>query len=344
MSSHVRSTPVETAHGAHAVLEIATGLWRTQTLVAALEIGLFEFLTGDGLDVAETSRAAGIEERPADVLLTACTALGLLVREKGRYRLGPEATQYLVPGRSDYLGDYVRMLHEYANPGWIRAGSAVKSNFPSKVIPNYEKNMFDVGQRPDFFWDGLFAYSTITARALVGAIDLSGARLLDVGGGTGAFVIELCRSFPDLVATVYDLPHVCDKATEKISAACLADRINTKPGDFFDEELPSGYNTMLLSMILHDWDESTNGALLEKCFRALPPGGRVLVSELILDDDRTGPLDAALMSMNMLVGTWGRNYTESEYVGWLQEAGFREVRTVRYDGAGANGVLVGVKP
>lgn len=329
--------------GAHTVLRIATGLWQTQVLVAALDIDLFEHLSGEELDLRSVTRVTGIEERPADVLLTACTALGLLTFNDGRYRLTHEADQHLLRGRPGYLGDYVRMLNEYANPGWIRATEAVRTNTPSKAIPDESKNMFESGQRPDFFWDGLFAYSALTAHLLAGVVDFGGTRLLDVGGGTAAYGIELARAFSDLSATVYDLPHVCEKADIRIAASGLGDRITTHPGDFFHDELPTGHDTILLSMILHDWDESTNRSLLGKCFRALPTGGRALISELLVDDDRTGPLDAALMSMNMLVGTWGRNYTRGEYAGWLRDAGFKEVRTIPFDGIAANGVIIAVK-
>ena len=197
------------------------------------------------------------------------------------------------------------------------------------------------------FWEAMYSTSIFTARALGGAVDLTGRRrLLDVGGGSGAYPIELCRLFPGLTATVLDLPHVCEIAAGKIELAGLGDRISTRPGDFLtDAALPGGHDTLLLSMILHDWDEPTNRELLAKAYAALPAGGLVIVSELLLDADRTGPAPAALMGMNMLVETeGGRNYSDAEYADWLTGAGFTEVRTVRFDAPGANGVVLGVKP
>jgi 3-hydroxy-5-methyl-1-naphthoate 3-O-methyltransferase len=102
---------------------------------------------------------------------------------------------------------------------------------------------------------------------------------------------------------------------------------------------------MLFSMILHDWDEATNRELLAKCYAALPSGGAVVVSELLLNADRTGPPEAALMGMNMLVETvGGRNYSETEYITWLTESGFADAHVVHFDAPGANGAVVARKP
>ena len=100
----------------------------------------------------------------------------------------------------------------------------------------------------------------------------------------------------------------------------------------------------LLSMILHDWDEAKNRALLRRSFEALPSGGAVVISELLVNDEKTGPAPAALMSLNMLIETEGRNYTPAEYSAWLEEAGFRHIETVWFDAPGANGAVIGRKP
>ncbi|MEV6806295.1 methyltransferase [Streptomyces sp. NPDC051132] len=342
--------------GPAGLLRITSGMWAAQTLAAAVEIGLFTRLAAtDGATAPEVAAGLGLGARPAEVLLTACAALGLL-RTDGtplpdgpaagpRYRNGPDADTYLVRARPHYLGDYILMVRDHTTPGWLRITEALRSDTPSRWAPEQQDRIFDEENRSTAFWDGLFPLSSLTARALGAAVDLTGSRrLLDVGGGGGAFAIELCRRFPDLRTTVYDLPHVCAYTGKRVAAAGLSERISTHPGDFFaDPGLPAGHDTVLLSMILHDWDEPRNRRLLAACHRALPPGGLIVISELLVDDDRTGPLDAALMSMNMLAGTWGRNYTAAEYGGWLRDAGFRAVRTVPFDGPGANGAVIARK-
>jgi 3-hydroxy-5-methyl-1-naphthoate 3-O-methyltransferase len=326
--------------------ELATGLWVTQTLVAAEGLDLFELLSSSGgATVADVARELDIDERPAEILLTACAALDLVSRDDARFVNQPIAERYLVPSSPDYFGGYIRMLSDFAFPGWMRIGDAIRTNSPTRWKEKPKGNIFNLDHRSRLFWDGLFTLSSVTARALDDALDLGDrSMLLDVGGGSAAFDIELCRRHPALRATVFDLPHVCDYATEKIAAAELSERVAVHPGDFFQDELPPGHDVILLSMILHDWDEAQNQALLCKCFDALPSGGRLVISELLVDDDKTGPLDAALMSMNMLVGTYGRNYTADEYTRWLRTAGFDDVHVRRFRAPGANGAVVARKP
>jgi hypothetical protein len=192
----------------------------------------------------------------------------------------------------------------------------------------------------------MHSLSTFTARALGQAIDLSGARrLLDVGGGSAAFDIELCRLYPDLTATVYELPKVADIAAGKVQEAGLPQRIGTVSGDFFaDAPLPGGHDTILLSMVLHDWAEDRCRAILQKCWAALPSGGQLIIAELLVNNGRTGPPAAALMSLNMLVETEGRNYTPAEYAAWLGDLGFQDIRTTWFEATGANGAVTGRKP
>jgi SAM-dependent methyltransferase len=328
------------------LVTLAAGLWRSQTLVAAEALGLFTFLhQEEGATLQETAKGLGIPERPAEMLLTASAALGLLRKDGERYVNSPVSDAYLVRGRPYYFGDYIRMLQEYVYPGWMRITEAVRTDRPTRPTPEPGKGIFDGDNRPALFWDGLYPVSALTAQALARAVDLDGARLLDVGGGGGAFTVELCRHHPRLRATVFDLPHVCALTAGRIAEAGLADRIAVHPGDFFaPQDLPEGHDTVLLSMILHDWDETQGRELLAKCFRALPAGGRIVISELLVDDDKAGPPDAALMSLNMLVGTPGRNYTAAEYTHWLRAAGFRDVHTVRFWAPAANGAVVAHKP
>jgi 3-hydroxy-5-methyl-1-naphthoate 3-O-methyltransferase len=347
MDGRTQPEVLHEAPGAERIVALTAGVLMSQTLVAATELDLFSFLAArGGATVTEMAEGLGIAERPAEIVLTACAALGLLMRDDSRFVNAPVAQRYLVRGTPYYFGDYICMVRDHAYPGWLRITDAVRSNSPSRWSSDQQSNIFDAKNRAALFWNGLYPLSALTARALAAAVDFGAAvRLLDVGGGGAAFDIELCRHYPGLRATVYDLPHVCELTAERIDAAGLADRVRVHPGDFFaDEGLPSGHDTILLSMILHDWDEARNGEILGKCFRALPSGGRIVVSELLLDDDKTGPLSAALMSVNMLAGTWGRNYTAREYQEWLRCAGFDAVRTVRFNAPGANGAVLARKP
>ena len=330
------------------LMQLATGFWAFKTLAAAHELDLFTRLSGTaGTTADELAEALAIEERPAQMLLTGCAALGLLDKNNGRYGNGPLTEEFLVRGKPYYFGGFVQMLDQRLYPGWGRLTEAIRTNRPTTWDPDRQSSLFD-GEDPQLlavFWEAMHSLSTFTARALGRAVDLSGARrLLDVGGGSAAFDIELCRRYPDLTATVYELPKVADIAAAKVKEAGLADRINTATGDFFAESLPGGHDTILLSMILHDWAPDRCRTILEKCWAALPSGGQVIIAELLVNDERTGPPPAALMSLNMLVETEGRNYTPAEYTTWLSDLGFQDTRTVWFEAAGANGAVIARKP
>ncbi|MFJ5952446.1 methyltransferase [Streptomyces noursei] len=329
------------------LMQLATGFWSFKTYAGAIDVGLFNLLAGGReMTMEEVSGELGIADRPADLLLAGCASLGLLDKSGSRYRNSELSEEYLVEGRPYYFGGFVRYLDRREYPAWQSIVQALRTNRPLTWTPGTQESLFDTedSETLQLFWDCMYSISTFTARALATAYDFTRhTRLLDVGGGAGAFPIELCRLFGNLSATVFELPHVCDLARQKITDAKLNETVDTVVGDFIrDPELPRGYDTIILSMILHDWDEQNGRALLRKCRTALPPDGAVLICELLLNDERTGPPAAALMGMNMLVETeGGKNYSAAEYHNWLLEAGFARVEVLPLNAAGANGVVVG---
>ncbi|MEU4641855.1 methyltransferase [Micromonospora sp. NPDC023814] len=331
------------------LMQLSSGFSSFKTFAAAVELSLFTRLAdGRTMSVAEASAEFGLPSRPADLLLTACASLGLLERRGDGYGNTALAEKFLVEGRPYYFGGLVRFYDKREYPAWDRVVEALRTDKPTAWDPDVQDSPFvaEDSQMLQLFWDAMHCISTFTARALGEVYDFGQhARLLDVGGGSAAFPIELCRHYANLSATVYDLPHVCPIADSKIADAGLSERITTVAGDFLrDVELPAGHDVILYSMIMHDWGEDTDRELLRRAYEALAPGGVVIISELMLNADRTGPAEAALMGMNMLIETTaGKNYSETEYMTWLQDAKFSDIRTLPFVAAGANGVVIGVK-
>lgn len=329
---------------------IVSGFWSFKTLAAAVNLELFTALRdGRVATAAEVCSEFDLAERPTDMLLAACASLGLLERTAGGYRNSDLAEEFLVTGRPNYFGGLVRYCDERTYLAWHRIEEALRTDKPLTWDPDQQGSFFEITNphTRKLFWDAMHSTSMFTAGALSEAYDFGAYRsLLDVGGGSGAYAIVLSQRNPALRTTVFDLPHVCEIAERNIANAGLDDQVHTHPGDFMSEHaLPSGHDVILLSMVLHDWDEPTNRALLAKCYQALPTGGAVVISELILDPDRDGPVAAALMGLNMVVETeGGRNYSATEYAEWLADAGFTEVRRLAFDAPGANGAMVAAKP
>ncbi len=331
------------------LMQLSIGFWSFKALAAANELDLFAQLSGtDGRTIDELAEMLDAHQRPVELLVTACASIGLLERRDRRYVNSALADEFLVPGKAHHFGGWVQMLDRRLYPAWGRLTEAVRTNRPTSWNPDEQAHLFD-SVDPELlalFWEAMHSLSTLTARELGVHVDLSASTaLLDVGGGSGAYDIELSRRYPNLRATVFDLPPVCEIAATKIGAAGYEDRIAVTPGDFLaDPELPAGHDVVLLSMIMHDWTPEQDLAILHKCFAALPPGGRIVISELLVNDEKTGPPAAALMSLNMLVETMGRNYTAAEYEQWLRATGFVDIQTVTFEAPGANGAVLARKP
>jgi cyclopropane fatty-acyl-phospholipid synthase-like methyltransferase len=186
--------------------------------------------------------------------------------------------------------------------------------------------------------------AAVRAPLVVRAAGLDGARrMLDVGGGSGAYAIAFARASQDLLVEVFDLPTVLPIAQSHIEEAGLTDRITTRAGDLRTDDLGSGFDLILLSAICHMLGNASNEDLLGRCFSALSPGGRVLIQDFILEPDRTSPRSAALFALNMLVGTpQGSTYTSEEYRSWLSNAGFVDVEHIGLPGP--TGLMLGRHP
>jgi cyclopropane fatty-acyl-phospholipid synthase-like methyltransferase len=200
------------------------------------------------------------------------------------------------------------------------------------------------GGRTEAFIGAMECLARRRAPILAEQVDLSDARrLLDVGGGPGTYSIEFCKRYPRLEATVFDLPQVVPIARKRIAEAGLAGRISAEAGDYQADPLGAGYDVALLFSILHSNGPDENRRLLSKTFRALNPGGRALILEFLVDDSKTRPAFGALFGINMLVNTQqGDVYSESEIRGWLEDAGFVEIKRLSdLDGAG---LLTGRRP
>lgn len=185
--------------------------------------------------------------------------------------------------------------------------------------------------RPDLtasFQASMANRSRQEAAAVVAAYDFGRfRRLLDVGGGSGVLLAEVLQATPGLHGTLLDRPEVTAAARERLAALGVGDRSEVVAGDFFGT-LPPGHDAILLSRVLHDWDDADAGRILAACRRAIAPDGRLLVVEAILPE-RAADLPAAIrMDLHMLLLFRGRERTEAEFGQVLADVGFRLARVV----------------
>ena len=312
------------------ILELILAFRRSKTMFAAVQFGIFDRLASQSANAEELAQALGLNSAALARLLDACVSLGLLEHTGAGYRNASIASRFLVSSSPAALTGYVRYSNESLYKLWDHLEDAVREGehrwtqvFGSRnaLFDHYFRNEEAAAN----FLDGMHGFGQLAWPPAVHAFDLSRfTHLVDLGGATGHFAIAACEAYPNLRATVLDLPGVDNFARAHIARSSVADRIQFVASDFFANDLPEGdlYN---LGRILHDWSEDKIVLLVRKVYRALPSGGGLLVEETIVNPDRSGPLLSLMQDLNMLVCTDGRERTFSEYRALLQAAGFSSV-------------------
>ena len=142
-------------------------------------------------------------------------------------------------------------------------------------------------------------------------------------------MVAVAQAHPHLRCTVMELPAMCEAAGDYVEAGGVADRVDTRAIDMFRQPWPRGYDALFFSNIWHDWNVRTCQWLAARAFEALPAGGRILLHEMLLDEEGAGPVTAASFSMLMLLATQGQQFTAGELKEILERAGFARVDVTR---------------
>ena len=308
------------------------GFQESRAILTALELDLFTAI-GSGATAAQAAAAAGTEARATGMLLNALASLDLVRKEGAVFHNAPVAARFLAAGSPDSAR--MAMLHTAGL--WHRWSGLTECVRTGTATPE-ERSM----ESTEAFIAAMHNNARQRAAQLAQAAAIGANRMLDVGGGSGAYAIAFAQANAKLRAEVFDQPAVLAIAERHIREAGLEERVTTRVGDLRTDEFGGGYDLVLISAICHMLGEEENRNLLARSFRALAPGGRVAIQDFLLRADKTGPRAGALFSLNMLVNTQGgASYSEEEYTRWLREAGFGEVRRVSL--AGPAGVLVATR-
>ena len=298
-------------------------------LLAGMQLDVFTPLSGGPKDAATLAGEMGVRPELLDTVLYALASAGLLAVEAGRFSNRPEAERFLVSASKDYIGSN----HEVYSDLWsaaLRTADTVRSGTPQA------KHDF-AAMSPDAlrsFFRGLDAAARASARKLRRDFDFSGYRhLLDAGGGSGGIAVGMCGTFPELRATVADLPSVTPITSEFIEEAGLADRIATLACNVVEEAPvpPAGpCDAAVLRAFVQVLSMEDAGRALANVGRALAPGGRIYIMGRMLDDSRLEPAESVAFNFVFInIYDDGRAYTEAEHREWLAAAGFRDVERHR---------------
>lgn len=318
------------------VLELLEAFRRSKIMFTGVSLGVFDALEDGAATAATLADSLGCDPSATARLLDSLVGLGLLDRVGETYSNTSQASVYLTSESPDRMTGYVNYSNRVMWPMWgnlegaIREGTHRWRETYGWDGPIFSSIFKDSDAMREFLM-GMHGFGMLTSPRIVNAIDLSRfERLVDLGGATGHLAIAACRRYPNLRATVFDLPVAVPLANEIVGATEVSDRVDVVGGDFFGDELPPA-DLYSLGRIVHDWSEEKIGILLAKIFAALPSGGGLVVAEKIINDRRNGPRWAQLQDLNMLIVTEGKERTLAEYETLLTGVGFAEVTACRTD-------------
>ncbi len=303
-------------------------VYRLPVVTVADEVGTFSALTERALTTTELAQSINVDARAVGVHLGLLASLGFVERREGRWRATAVARTWLHPAAEGYFGP---LLQRYRDNQPLHAQLLatlrpnIKATRHASAVAEWERGEMspDLAQIITAFMN---AHSRAAAKGAAFQPLFSGVeRMLDVGGGSAVFAIEIAKAWPTLKATVMEIAAVCAEADRYIAAANVADRVRTEAVNMFTQDWPTGHDVHFFSNIFHDWSEETCRLLARQSFKALPAGGRIVLHEMLMDDEGCGPPTTAAFSMLMLLGTRGRQYTQAEFRGFLESAGFSGV-------------------
>lgn len=328
-------------------MHIGLGFWSSKILLSAIEIGVFTELAKGPQEFCVLAGRMGLHQRSARDFLDALVALGFLQREGATYSNAPDSDLFLDRNKPSYCGGMLEMANTRLYRFWGNLTEALRTGRPQNEAKE------DCGDSPfatlyadparlKIFLTAMSGISRGANVAIAKKVPWSKYKsFADVGTAQGDLAVQIALANPHLEGIGFDLPEVGPVFDDYAEENGLAGRVRFQPGDFFTQELPN-VDVITMGHILHDWNEDEKKMLVAKAFKALNPGGALVVYDAIIDDDRSKNAFGLMMSLNMLIETpGGFDYTGAQCTEWMKGAGFREVHVEHL--VGPDSMVVGYK-
>lgn len=298
-----------------ALFDLVSGFVQSQALLALVELRLLHILAEGAADLPALAARSGVPAERLAVLLQAGAALKLLRRRGGRWQLAPRGAAFLaVPGLEAMVRHHPVLYRDLADPAAFFRGTTEPelAGFWPYVFGPMAAQDAALARR----YSALMSDSQrLVAEDTLRLIDLSATRrLMDVGGGTGTFLAAVAARHPGLHLTLFDLPAVVAGATDP--------RIAVVPGSFRTDPLPAGADTITLVRVLYDHPDAVVADLLAAIHGALPPRGRLVISEPMSGGDRPDPATDVYFAVYTLAMKTGRTRSAADIARLLRAAGF----------------------
>ena len=331
---------------AEEVYDLVSGFVYSQTLLACVEFDLLNTAQREAINPVSLAHEKGINPDRLTMLCQGAASLELLSRQRdGRYALGRLGAAVIgVPGLELMIRHHRIFYRDLADPGALIRGE-VETELSQYWPYVAGRKTHDLAEDVAKTYSELMATSQqLVAIQTLRAVSLNGvSHLVDIGGGTGAFLRGVAAQYGALKLTLFDLPAVAEEATRHLSIACLLDRIDVLGGSFLDDPLPAGADAVSLIRVLYDHDDETVRSLLKAVYNALPQGGTLLISEPMSGGAKPTKAGDAYFSFYTMAMTTGRPRSAQRHSELLLEAGFSDIATHPTDTAFVTNVLTARK-
>jgi predicted O-methyltransferase YrrM len=309
------------------IREFAASFQKSRILLSSFELDIFTNVDESGTTDIQIANNLHLDGHACERLLNALVSLGFLTKRNNLFFNTTESFTFLSKKSPDYLGGLMHSNHLWNT--WSNLTQVVKTGIsahPSEINERGKEWLFP-------FINAMHDRAKKQAPEQLANIDLSGIRsTLDVGGGSGAYSMELVSKKPEIRATVFDLPNVVPITKRFIEKEGFSDKIKTRAGDYTTDDLPEGFDLVFLSAIIHSNSLKINQDLIKKCFNSLNKNGKIVIQDWIMNHDRTQPVAGAIFAINMLVGTEaGDCFTEQEVTEMLYAAGFKNISRIKFE-------------
>lgn len=328
-----------------ALFDVMAGFCHSQILMALAELQIPEALLGKPLSVEDICEKTQVPQDRLQILLQGGAAIGLLKLRKGRVSLTQRGAAFAtVPGLSAMVRHHRAFYRDLEDPVAFFRGETVTEL--AEVWPYVFGNAAGIDPATASAYSDLMAQSQVlVADDTLRMVDFAGIQtLMDVGGGTGAFLTAVGRAYAAPKLRLFDLPPVAPAAKDRFDQAGLSGRADIITGSFRDQDLPRGADAISLVRVLYDHADDTVRDLLAKSYAALPAGGRIIISEPMSGGATPNKATDAYFALYTLAMRTGRTRSAAEIKALLQRAGFENIASCAPLRAYVTSVVTATKP
>lgn len=293
-------------------------------LFAAVQSGFFTAVSHHGESAATIAEAMGITQANAERMIVALLTLDLIERQGDGYRNADDVERFLVEDKRSYAGKWITWFHhQWQN--WGQLGERLQNKDPEQMLGFYDEGFTIEHARR--YHQATSSVGLGAARKFLNEVSLGGRRkLLDLGGGSGAYSIEAAKKYPDLEAVVLDLAEVVVVSREFIAEHGVADRVTAEKCDFTSDPFPAGADVILMNSNLPQYSGAVIQRVVAKAFDALLPGGEMHICGEMINEDWHGPLIPAMCAVHgVLFNSTALPHRPSECIDYFERAGFVDV-------------------